>query len=453
MFASMTLALEQLERLGIPRQLEASYGPEDAISVLRGQARDSTVIDAVHGKLALNAGGRLIDLLIQDAGDLGWLRERIAVRTLLFGESSASFLSFSDDSHAILVSRALQESLVGMANLLIYLDVATGLAKNSSLRRRKRQKASQECIGRVTAALRYLLLGQRMTGRAPRTPMALDEESFQFAGQIAIGAVMFVIAHEIAHIVHGHTESSTRAYKEEGGASISEAQELQADSWALSLLMRLLSIDSQEPSGTPGTEVALWSAFTAIFATQITEKAIYVRRSRTHPEAWARWAVLEKQAPGAEEKADSLRLAFMMSAAGAMSFGEEFPDALWPLLQTDPMLGIEEEIDLAKLRNWDRLNSAPLDQLVSETDSSLTADGRALVGALRVGDLAEGLGGIGVPSPRLERILDPSLALEFSAVKGALEKGSPALTNGDPDAFAVVATRLAAVHLEGGFNP
>jgi hypothetical protein len=117
------------------------------------------------------------------------------------------------------------------------------------------------------------------------------------------------------------------------------------------------------------------------------------------------------------------------------------------------MLGIEEEIDLAKLRDWDRLNSGPLDQLINETDSSLTADGRALVGALQEGHLADGLGEIGVPGSRLERILDPSLALEFSTMKGLLEKISPMLTNGDPDAFAVVATRLAAVHLESGFNP
>lgn len=448
----MTLALQQLERLGIPRQLEASYSQEDAVSVLRGQSQDSTVIDAVHGKFALSAGGRLMDLLIEDAEDLKWLRERITFGTLLFGESSASFISFPDDSHAILVSRALQESLVGMANILIYLDVATGLA-SSSLRRRKRRKGSQECTGRVSGALRYLLLGQRMTGRTPRTPAMLDEESFQFAGRIAIGAVMFVIAHEIAHIVHGHTESSTRAYKGEGGASISEAQELQADSWALSLLMRLFSIDSQEPGGTPAAEVALWSAFTAIFATQITEKAIYVRRSRTHPEAWARWAVLERQVPESEERAGSLRLAFMMSAAGAMSFGEEFPAELWPLLGTDPMLGIEEVFDLAKLRSWDRLNTGPVDELVSEVEPSLTADGRALIGALRGGELAGGLGSVGVPNPRLERILDPSLALEFSTLKGVLEKTSLPLTNGDPEAFGVVAARLAAVHLEGGFNP
>jgi hypothetical protein len=449
----MTLALEQLEKLGIPRQLEASYSREDAVAVLRGQAKDPAAIDAVHAKLALNAGAQLLNLLIKDAEGLEWLRDRIACRTLLFGESSASFLSFPDDSHAILVSRALQESLVGMANILVYLDVSTGLA-NTYLRRRKRRRASEESVGRVSGALRYLLLGQRMTGRAPRTPAALDEESFQFAGRIAVGAVMFVIAHEIAHIVHGHTESSTRAYREKGGASISEAQELQADSWALNLLMRLFDIDSQEaPGGMQPSEVALWSAFTAIFATQITEKAIYVRRSRTHPEAWARWAVLEKQVPGSEERADSLRLAFMMSAAGAMKFDERFPDDLWPLLWSDPMLGIDEVVDLATLESWDRLNTGPLDELVSDTEPMLTSDGQTLVGALREGSIAGGLSRIGVPDPRLARILDPSLALEFSTLKGVVEKTSPALTSGDPDAFAVVAARLAATHLEGGFNP
>ena len=447
----MNLALEHLRRMGVPLELKGSYSQDEAVQLLQGRPVEPAVADRVHSKLAWIAGQQLVELLIRDAPELGWIRERIVVRTLPSGESSASFQSFPDDSHAVLVSRALQESLIAMANILVFMDVTTS-PTGWSLRRRRQRKENKESVGRVTSALRYMMLGHRMTGRAPRTPAILDEQSFDFAGQIAIGAVMFVIAHEIAHLVHGDSESSIRPYADDSEVSIGEVQELQADSWAFNLLAHLLALDPADP-GMPPEEIALWSAFTAIFATQITEKAIYVRRNRTHPEAWARWAVLEKHAPKSDGRTDSLRLAFQGGAIGAMKLDEGFPDKLWPLLWKDEMLSVEERFDLETLRRWDLLNTRPVLEMARDTERAVTPAGRELIADLRQGDLAGALGALSIPDRRLSRILDPSLALEFSTLRSVLDDSPVELTTGDRDAFSVTAVRLAAEHLEGGFNP
>jgi hypothetical protein len=447
---SANQAVEYLQTLGIQTDAGGSYTPDEAMRVLQGRPVEPPVADIVHGKLARVAGQQLLGLLIKDAPELEWIRPRIVVGTLLSGESSASFRSLPDDSHAVLVSRALQENFIDIANVLVYFDLRTK-PLGMSLRRRKQKKANMEAAGRVTSTLRYLILGRRMSGRTLRTPATLDRQSLYFAGQIALGAVMFVIAHELAHIVHGDSESSSQAYDAEGKTSISEVQELRADNWALALLTRLFSVDAAYP-GMPPEEIALWSAFTAIFATQITERALYVRRNRTHPEAWARWAVLQEHSPKSDPRTESLRLGFQAGLAGAMKFDESFPEELWPLLWEDKMLSVDEEVNIEKIREWDRLNSCPIRQLVEEVEETVTPAGEALIGSLRRGEVAAGFGDLGIPERRLERILDPSLALEFSTLRGVLLDAPTLLTNGDSDTFSVAGVRLAAEHLEGGFN-
>lgn len=441
--------MEHLRRLGVAEQIDGSYSREEAVQLLQGNPAGADAIEGVHGRLSLMAGNQLLDQLSRDTPQLGDLRDRIAVRTLPSGESSASFRSFPDDSHAVLVSRALQESFIALANVIVYLDITTRPA--GLLFRKRRMKSNTEAAARLTAALRYVMLGHRMLGRAPRLSVALDDDSFVASGEMAIGAVMFVIAHEVAHIFRGDSESSTSPLREGTKVSESEMQELQADGGALKVLVSVF--EGEATAAMPAQEIALWSAFAAILATQITERAIYVRRNRTHPEAWARWAVLEKSAPDSEPRVDSLRLGFMMGMAGAMNFQEQFPDEIWAQFMTDGAFGLEDGIDLAKVKRWDRLNTCPLEDLMGEVERVATPAGRELLGHLAEGNLAWGISGLSIPDRRLVRILDPELALEFATLRRVLDETPVELTTGDRDEFSVAAVRLAAESLEGGFNP
>jgi hypothetical protein len=369
--ANLSLAQEHLRRLGVPTTLDSSYSREDAVRMLQGRAVDPAVEDTLHTKLAWVIGAQLIGHIDKRHPALRWTPDRVAVRTLFDGEASASFLSFSDGSHVVLLSRALQENLICVANVLEYFDVSTAVAR-LSFRRGKRKQLMVESASRVAAILRYLL-GHRMNGKAPPVPATLDQRSFDIAGNMATGAVMFVVAHEIAHIAHGHEAVRAQPNGADGETTVDELQELQADAWALNFLTELMADD-------PAPEnMALWCAFIALFAMEMTEQAVYVRRNRTHPEAWSRWATLETLAGEPDERTRALRLALLSAFAGASKLDEPFPDQLWPLLWKDQLLSVDSAITAETLSHWDYLHTCPLEPLTVQAERSATDAGRTLM--------------------------------------------------------------------------
>jgi Peptidase U49 len=437
-----SLALEHLRHLGVPATF-GGYTKEDAVRVLQGRGVESTVRDIIHNKLAWIVGVQLIGHINQRFPQLRWTHDRVVVRTLLDGEASASVLSFPDGSHAILVSRALQENLICMANVVEYLDISTALAR-LSFRRKKRERERFESAARVATILRYLLLGYRMRGAAPPAPAQLDKRSFDIAGKMAAGALMFVVAHEIAHIAHRHETVALTPHGPDGPVTVSERQELQADVWAVNFLKKVMADDP-----APENDV-LWSAFIALFAMHVTEQALYIRRNRTHPEAWARWAVLEKLAATADDRTEGLRLTFLNAVASASNLTESFPNELWPLLWQDRMLSVAPLISEETLMWWDHLHTADIDELAAKAERSATPDGKLVLRLLRSGDLEGVLGRI-VPSPRRrDALLNPSAALAFSTLRQAFDDTPTRLSDGNQTAFSVVATRIAAQHLGMG---
>jgi len=416
------------------------YAKEDAVRVLQGRAVESTVRDTLHNKLAWIVGVQLVGHLNQRFPQLQWTHDRVAVRTLMDGEASASFLSFPDGSHAMLVSRARQENLICMANVVEYLDISTALAR-LSFRRTKREREKFESGARVTAILRYLLLGHRMTGTAPPAPAQLDKRSFDIAGKMAAGALMFVVAHEIAHIAHGHETVALTSQGSDGPVTVSELQELQADVWALNFLTEVMADD-------PAPEnIVLWCAFIALFAMHVTEQALYVRRNRTHPEAWARWALLEELAGKADDRTERLRREFITAVIVASNLTESFQEEVWPLLWQDEMLSVAPLTTEATLVRWDHLHTSHIDELAAKAELSATADGKMVLRSLRSGDL-EGVFGQIVPSSRRRHaLLNPGTALGFATLRQAFDDAPTRLSNGDQTEFSVVAARIAAQHL------
>lgn len=250
-----TLAQQHVTLLGLP-PVVGSYEKDDAWQVLQGRHVEPIVADSVHDRLACTVGALVLNHLNAKFPRLRWTPERFLVRTIRHGESSASFRSFGNGSRLVLVSRLLQETLIVTANVIEYFDLATSLAR-LSLRRRNRERQMLRASARVTAVLRYLLLAQRLTGRTPAAFAVLDQKSATVAGQLAAGAGMFVVAHEIGHIAFNHEAPSTAIHDEASGVTVSELQELQADNFAFGLLRDLMSDDP---------EAVLWSAFIALFA-------------------------------------------------------------------------------------------------------------------------------------------------------------------------------------------
>ncbi|HTA14950.1 MAG TPA: hypothetical protein VK781_08850 [Solirubrobacteraceae bacterium] len=433
-----SLAQQHLTLLGVPSSIDQAYTEGDALRVLQGREVAPGVADTLHLKLGWLVGIQVVGFINNKAPKLRWTSNRVLVRTLSEGESSARPLSFPDGSHAILLGQSLQESIICTANVIEYLDVASGLAR-LSVRRRKQERLGFEASSRVTAVLRYLLLGQRMTGRLPPAPARLDRQSTEIAGKMAAGAAMFVVAHELGHITHGHTMTPTTPHAETGKMTTSELQELQADNWALGVLTQMMAPDEPEPES-----MALWCAFIGLFATYITEQAIYARRSGTHPEAWARWAVLERTSKECDERTQRLRAAFMANTAGAIKLDEELPTELWQLLRKDEALTISPSATNDTIMGWDRLQATPLDELVATARQAATRDGEELLNLLENGDLQGALGLVVPSEKRRARMLDETLTLEFSTLRQAIANAPTTLVSRKQELFSVAGARLAA---------
>jgi hypothetical protein len=86
-----SLAKERADLLGLPDGVDA-YEQEDVWRVLAGGEVDPTIADVVYRKVALCSGVALTRHLNQRFPSEGWTSERFLVRTIAFGESTASLL-------------------------------------------------------------------------------------------------------------------------------------------------------------------------------------------------------------------------------------------------------------------------------------------------------------------------------------------------------------------------
>jgi hypothetical protein len=376
-----TMAQARLEDRGVWNRPVQKHSQDDALRMLQGREVDPVVADVLHDKLSWVIGVQVLGYLRRDADAAltQWL-DRIEIRTLRHGEPSASCETFSDGSQLIVVSRALQESVITMANVVVYLDIATAVSGFG--RWRKRGELTRAGVARVVALLRCLLIVQRTTGQAPPVPTRFDAERTMAAGRVAAAGMMFIVAHELGHLLHGHGEASAPQI---GSVTDPVQRELQVDFWAAGLLKEILDDDDAR------TE-SMQAAFVALRALHLTEAALTVRRSRTHPEAWARWATLEKVLkPRTDPRVEGFRVALLAAIGGATQTDEVLPDELWAPIWRDERLSMPDDLSQAKVSAWDRLQTRPLDPLVEEADREATADGRALLAALRCGDVRAAL--------------------------------------------------------------
>ena len=323
-----------------------------------------------------------------------------------------------------------------LSNLLIYVDVEGSRPASLIRRLTRRRKASFDVALYVGASLRHVVLVQRLTGRMPQTIARLDDDPAEIAMHMAFVALTFVLAHETGHIALGHDSMPDAPYDPKlGSVTISEAQELQADQFAINLLTDILPAEDRA--------AVAWAAFITLFARQITESALYIRRSGTHPRAFARWAMLDAHIPDQAHGDQMLRATLMAAVGGALERSDHMTAELWAVL------GAEAAADPATLEHWDLLQTSALEPLLTEAATTATPLGRTLLDHLHAGRIDAALDLLGIkPNPQA-KMLDRSEALSFYTLKSAVEKAPDRLTTGDETTFNIVAARLAANHLKG----
>jgi hypothetical protein len=411
-----------------------SYAPGEAGDILRGHPARDEAKTVIYAKM-LRSGS----ILVADSLKIERDSSRLVIRSLPDGESSASAVRFDDGSFLIRVSHALLDAITSVSDMMMMFEHGVDSAQGA-FTRRGRERQMQQAAMELAAAMRAWIIMQRVTGTAQGLVFNLAMADTVAAGEIALEALQFVLAHEIAHISLKHTLVAAESTISAGHISQSQSQELQADNLAVRM------VTGRRPARAADAD-PMWGVFLALLATELTESATYIRRNSTHPLAWARWAVVEQMLGGGQSRAKSYQLAILASASAALKLDEVFPAAGWAAMQRAQTV-TAKSIDFAVL---DQLLTAPIDQLVERAHATSSARGREILGLLREGSIADALPALGAKERLVQAIADDRWAVKFFTIKDIIESAcTTGALNADASMYSVAGTRLAAKVLTAG---
>lgn len=146
----------------------------------------------------------------------------------------------------------------------------------------------------LVGSLRYHAVHQRVFGMASKITLLLDPSQESLASLLSLHTLRFVVAHEFAHHVLGHTETE-RGFApnaDVSGCSDEQRRETEADELALAAV-----VGAAEKDPVPEPWHAILGAALAIAAIESAERSLYVRTGRTHPPAAARGDLLLRLLP------------------------------------------------------------------------------------------------------------------------------------------------------------
>jgi hypothetical protein len=411
-----------------------SYTPDEAQDLLSGRPVRDEAKEVIYAKM-LRLGGYLVADSLKIERDSG----QLVIRVLPDGESSASAVGFPDGSFLIRVSYALLDAITSVSNMMMMFEHGVESAQ-SAFTRRGRERQLQEAATELTAAMRAWIIMQRMTGTTRDLAFNLTMADTVAAGEIALEALQFVLAHEIAHIALKHTQTAAADTVSVGHISQSQSRELQADNLAVRM------VTGRRQNQAANTE-SMWGVYLGLLAMELTESTIYIRRNSTHPLAWARWAVVEQMLGGGQGRAKFYQLAILASAVAALKLYEVFPASGWAGMQRGRITAAQS-IDLALL---DQLLTAPVDQLVARAHTTSSPHGREILRLLREGSMAEALSALGAKPRLLQALADDRWAVKFFTIKNLIESAcTTGALNPDVSLYSVVGTRMVARMLTEG---
>ncbi|MEJ2862566.1 hypothetical protein [Actinomycetospora flava] len=372
---------------------------------------------------------------------------RLLVRVTDEDTVVASCTPFDDGSGLILFS----EGLMGLVDLFskqfalssgvrpgplgLLDDRALAMAATTSHREDEYSRAVD------VALLRWRLFHQRVYGNSASLFRTLPRPLQRVADNINGHAMTFVVAHECAHHLLGHS-AVTRGF-----STSAELQpclddlvtEESADERALELLTRRGSFGAEESLG----------ALVAIMAVEYFESTAFVRQAATHPRPHDRARrVLERTSSWNRAALGHLVARVRVVADRAADRNAFVEPSWWKTMYEAPDV-LTEPHSLATINRFfetDKIVSAPLDNVDRLLDhvASVGLDVRREADLVRSGSLEDGLGRLGISDRQTRLITDPNITLSFAAVVRVLGQG---LTARGADPTTVFVLRLVFARL------
>lgn len=231
--------------------------------------------------------------------------------TRLFGSDvdldqfSAQCIIEEDGSGLVVLSDAVTGLLIHLSSLASRVSRGLNggrfnLARLILLTLRNEQRRTSKDQQVCTAGLRYYVIQQKAFGLRGNLMPSLSEDEEEFATTLFQSAVFFVLAHETAHFALGHPTMGITTIVGEKVPVISDSLdlELEADEAALQATaagLAKLTVSGEPPDPTVALVAAGLGASIAFLAIDLVEKALLVRRPRTHPTADVRWKALTRR--------------------------------------------------------------------------------------------------------------------------------------------------------------
>ncbi|WP_157225130.1 phage exclusion protein Lit family protein [Nocardia thailandica] len=291
---------------------------------------------------------------------------RTAVVTVNQPTVEAASVTKADGTHLIRVSDA-QISLLGLLRDLTLLWAREqsrfrllSLGRRMWAAHRGTLAETSDMILAGAASIRYNILSQRIEGSSSQVgvPIRLSDSARVDDGVPALLALTFFVAHELGHIVLGHTR---RAH--DATSAVRRDLEFEADAFGFDLVVRSLG-------GPKAATLVAQSAVIGLSAITIGADSLFIRSPETHPSTADRVARI-----AARSGVDATALAALGHGTSAMvRLGADMREPLdprcWDMLFSSPAFDTT-------------LNAPATYKLVRGYDTWLDADPSRTKGFLR----------------------------------------------------------------------
>lgn len=326
---SQTLAQQKLQSLASDR-----IGQYDSIIAALGEDSEFSA-EITAARLAVGGSKDALGPYVESVGAsiLAAVRSRISSpatmsadhvvygSTALHEAATAQALRFEDGSGLVLASDAMLSMCVLLGGLTAGYWARNGLGKpwpRTIWRLLKAARDNAAIDPLTTASLRFYLVQQRVFGIAAKRFPPLTGRSENTAALLGHLATVFVLAHETAHFSLGHVQNDSTA-------SGDPANELAADALALEILDTVVSMENIPRSQS----LAVAGAVIGLLATDVAERAIFVRSAHTHPQAATRLDALARLRPANMKGIEAAMSVLVSSARQAGDIGQPVPEIWW----------------------------------------------------------------------------------------------------------------------------
>jgi hypothetical protein len=272
--------------------------------------------------------------------------------------------------------------------------------------------------------VRYWVIQQRLFGLSGLLTLELSRDETDHAMFFARAAHTFIMAHEAAHYVLGHENKPHISLTNQAlpVADDSQVCENEADELAIAVA----SIALEQVYGEAAPTMALAGAVIALAAVGVTERALFVRRARSHPPVSLR---LDNVLRSVEDDLRRQTLSYTFGATIAAEYGEDFlhplRSELWERGSTEPAIRsdhptLEYRRLVAQLDQLHGTSVSAIADLMNEIPGAFGVDLRDSPTLIADGQLEELLTAWGVDDLEADVILDDNAPLLFFTLHSAL---------------------------------